>query len=291
MGIVEHFDTLYVTGLFGEDPGGRGRVLVGGTELIIYNWEPWIIMCFIPNTGVGSVGPVTVEIDGQSQTAPLTKRTSNVVNLTNWEGVITYSENNAGTLLRKIEIDAKLRADIHPFREYPHAAPVYYSIIFPAMESSFGTATAEGTYSYTIPGSDPVSIDTWDWTGTDAIPGLWENIAGFLMTGQVDAASKKLKLRLAAATNEGLTEIPSNNLTGPGDPVPISVAIPYELYDEFPNLFNINMSNVWDILGSQRVVMLCCSYDPDNSGLDDVEHKLAWPTIPAAWAPDTTAAQ
>ncbi|HEX2898009.1 MAG TPA: hypothetical protein VHP63_08175, partial [candidate division Zixibacteria bacterium] len=291
MAVVEHFDTLYVTGLFGHDPGGRGRVIVGGTELPIYVWDTMLIMCFIPNTGVGSVGPVTVEIDGVSQTAPLTKRTSNVVNMTNWEGVFTYMENNAGSLLRKIEINAKLRADIHPFREFPHATPGYYSVIFPAMESSYGTASAEGTFEYTWPGSDPVSIDTWTWDGTDAIPGLWENIAGFLMTGEVVASSHILKLRLAAATYEGLSETLVNNLDGFVYTNPISVSIPYEIYDEFPNLFNINMNNVWDILGSQRVVMLCCSLDPDNSGVDDVEHKLVWPTIPAAWAPDTTAAQ
>jgi len=290
MAVVEHFDTLYVTGFFGSDPGARGRVIVGGTELLIYSWEPWLIQTFIPNTGVGSVGPVTVEIDGMSGTPPLIKRSSNVVNLTQWEGVFTYTEAEAGSLVGTIAINAKLRADIHPFRDFPHTTPGYYSVIFPAMENSYGTATGSGTYSYTYADSDPVNTDTWTWDGSHYLPGLFENDpTGFLLTGEVVAASKILKLRLVAAESEGLTETLVNDVYGFQHTNPISFAIPFDLYDTFPELFNINMNNVWDILGSQRVLNTCCSNFPDY--VDDVEHKLMWPTIPASWAPDTTAAQ
>jgi len=294
MAVIEHFDTLYVTGLFGEDPRPKGcdvRVLVGGTELIIYSWQPWLIMTFIPNTGVGSVGPVTVEIDGVSQTTPLLKRTSNVVNLTQWDGVFTYTEDESGSLLGTIEINAKLRADIHNFREYPHAPLSFYSIIFLGMESSYGTASASGTYSYTYPDSDPVSTDTWTWDGSHPLVGLSEqDPSGFLLTGQINGATKILQLRLVAVEFDGMTETLVNSESGFQYTNPIGFGIPFEMYDTPPNLFNINMSNVWDILGSQRIIHECClNYPPYPA--EDIEHKLIWPTIPASWAPDTTAAQ
>ena len=292
MAVVEHFDTLYVTGLFGPDPGEPlRRVLVGGTDMLVYSWSPELITCFIPNTGAGSVGPVTVEIDGTSNLAPLYKRSSNVVNLTTWQGLFTYKVDDYETLERKIVIDARLRADIHAFRDKPHETPHYYSVIFPAMENSFGTATVSGHADYTDT-NDPPTTTEWDWHGSHNLKGLWENDpAGFLLSAYVDGDLNRLRLHVVAAEARDLFETITNT-PGGIDTYDLSVASPLEIYDTPPGYFYIQMNTVWDILGDSRSINMCCSRDPLNDvGLEDVVHTFSWPTITASWAPDTSAAQ
>ncbi|MDZ4723309.1 MAG: hypothetical protein SGI97_05335 [candidate division Zixibacteria bacterium] len=293
MAVVEHFDTLYITGFFGSDPGSKGRVIVGGTELPIYSWEPGMIFAFIPNTGVGSVGPVTVEIDGLTGPSSSTKRKSNVVNLTEWHGLFTYKADDFGSLLGKIVIDAHFRADVHSFRDFPHTTPGYYSVVFPAMDDSYGTASVSGGASYINNDNDPPDTTTWTWFGSQPLVSLWEqDPTGFLMTGFIVQNPRKLHLRLAAAKNGGLKEKIIYTPGGSEIINDLTIGIPFELYDFFTGLFYIDMNNVWDILGNQRTYFRCCSRDPNNpDALPDVLHSLSWPTIPASWAPDTSAAQ
>lgn len=287
MAVVEHFDTLYVTGTFGTDPGPtKRRVYMGGTDMLVYDWQPQLITCFIPNTGAGSVGPATVEVDGLTGPSSSTKRESNVVNLTTWEGIFTYKQDDFQALEGKIEIHAKLRADIHAFRDKPHETPHYYSVIFPAMENSYGIASVSGHAEYLWPG-DPPSLEEWDWDGSHYLKGLWENDpTGFLLDGWVDGNTSRLKLHVFAAEArdliETVTDLPPQN---------VAVAIPLELSDTFTGYYWIQMNSVWDILGDSRSVNKCCSRDPDGNGTDDIVHTFSWPTIQASWAPDTSAAQ
>jgi hypothetical protein len=260
--------------------------------MLVYIWQPQLITCFIPNTGAGSVGPVTVEVDGLNGPSSSVKRKSNVVNLTEWKGQFTYTHKDTGTLTGTILINAHLRADIHPFREGPHLAPVYYSVIFPAADDSYGTATASGTASYTDD-SDPPMTTTWDWSGSHPLKAIWENDpSAFLLTGYVAGALHRLQLRLLAFQSEGLTETTTTSPGGGSSESGLSFHTRTEIYDFFPNYFYINMNNVWDILGNERNANICCSHNPlNNSGIEDIRLKISWPTIPASWAPDPTAAQ
>lgn len=293
MAIVEGFDTLYITGMFGTDPGAsKRRVIVGGTDMLVYDWQPQIIFCFIPNTGAGSVGPVHVEVDGVTGPSSSIKRKSNVVNITEWHGLFTYKQDDYQSLEGKIVIDARLRADIHPFRDVPHETPKFYSTIFAGMDNSFGLASASGHAEYYHAG-DPGYYQYWDWSGSHYIPGLWEQILdGFLMTGYVTQASKQFRLHIVAAENEGMNEhISYSDGSDPSDN-DLAFNIPFCIYDALPGYIYITMNNQWDLVGGARSCNECCSQDPANeTGIEDIIHTFSWPTIPASWAPDTTAGQ
>jgi hypothetical protein len=291
--VVEHFDTLYVLGMFGTDPGpSKRRVIMGGTDMLVYDWQPWLITCFIPNTGAGSVGPVTVEVDGTTGPSSSIKRVSNVVNFTEWRGQFTYTMKDTDSLLGKIEIDLHLRGDIHRFRDFPHGPTIFYSGLIPAAEDSYGIASIQGSYSYTWPESDPVSIDTWTWSGSHYLSGLWEQTLDFLSVMQVFDATKILQLQLVASESRGMNETLVNNLHGWQYTSPVGLHIPFELYDVMFGKLNITLNNTWDIVGGQRSIYLCCSHNPANeNGTPDVLHKISWPTITASFAPDSTAAQ
>ncbi|MEW5797064.1 MAG: hypothetical protein AB1772_12005, partial [Candidatus Zixiibacteriota bacterium] len=295
MFVLEHTDTLFITGMFGSDPGSKGRVIVGGTELPILSWQPEMIATFIPNTGAGSAGPVTVEVDGLTGPSYSIKRKSNVVNLTEWRGPFTFTERDAGSLTSTIVINAHLRADIHPFREMPHIAPTYYSVIFPAADDSYGAVEASGDFSYTWPDSDPPSTDTWSWAGSDFVKSPWDPYPNqFLLSGHVVAATHKFEMMFAAAAYSGIFETLVNSQAGLQYTIPISTGTTAEvmqLYDSYPYIY-VDMSNAWDILAGQRTTHTCCSHDPDNTeGLEDMTHTLSWSTIQSYFPPDTTAAQ
>lgn len=291
MFVLEHTDSLFITGFFGSNPGSKGRVIVGGTELPILDWQPDLITAFIPNTGAGSAGPVTVEVDGLVGPSYSVKRKSNAVNLTEWRGPITYTQQDAGSLVGTIELTVHLRADIHPFREIPHAAPTYYSVIFPVADDSYGTVNVTGQYSYTYD-SDPPSTDTWTWSGSDVVKHIWDSYPNvFVLTGEVVAATHKLNLMIQAAAWSGLTETLVNSSAGHQYDLPVTLGTIVELYDSYPTIY-VDMNNAWDILAGQRTAHTCCSHDPENPGdVDDITHTLAWPTIQSYFPPDTTAAQ
>lgn len=280
MAILEHQDSLEMNGIFGSDPGSRGKLIIGGTELPIGLWEPGIIQAFIPNTGAGSVGPVTVEIDG---------RVSNVVNLTEWNGLLTYHTYDAGSLKAKMEIHLHLRADVHQFRDAPGQPPQTYTLYIAAAEDSYGECFAEGTYTYHIPDSDPPDSTVYDWSGSVFLPGLWEqNPAGFWFQGQLDPTAKTWKPHFEAASEPGLTELVTWN--SGQDTNPFGLQFYDGLYDNqlFRQLY-FSFDNIWNINGNIREADEdCCSRNPDAP---IISHDIVWPPIPASFAPDPSAAQ
>ncbi len=280
MAILEHQDSLEMNGIFGSDPGSRGKLIIGGTELPIGLWSEGLIQAFIPNTGAGSVGPVTVEIDG---------RVSNVVNLTEWNGLITYHKYDAGSLKAKMEIHLHLRADVHQFRDAPGQPPHTYTLYIAAAEDSYGQCFAEGTYTYHIPDSDPPDSVKYDWSQSVYLPGLWEqNPAGFFFQGQLDPVAKTWKPQFAAVSDAGLKEeVFWNSGT---DINFFNLAFYSGLYDEqlFMRL-HFSFDAQWNLNGRFRQENEdCCSRNPD---LPEIWHDYVWPNMTASFSPDPNAAQ
>jgi hypothetical protein len=282
MSILEHQDTLEMNGIFGHDPGPRGKVIIGGTELPIGAWEPGLIIAFIPNTGAGSVGPVTVEIDG---------RKSNTVNLTEWKGVMTYQHLEAGTLKGTIAINAHFRADVHSFRDGPGMTPRTNTLHIAACEDSYGSAKAEGTFSYTEPGSDPPSTTIWDWSDSTYLPGLWEQkLDGFIMVGPLNPTAKTWDLQIVAATGQDLKEHVTYLPSGDFEDYTFGLQLFHDLADDkIFQRYHLEFDNLWNIKsGFRQAIEDCCSYNPDDP---EIWHDFGWPQIPASWAPDPDAGQ
>jgi len=290
MFVIENSDSFFVTGDFGSDPGAAGRVIVGGTELPILEWTPDMITAFIPNTGLGSAGPVSVEVDGILGPSYSVKRKSNVVNLTEWRGPIAYTTHDAGSLTGTIVINTHVRADVHHFRESPHTPPVFYSIYSSAAEDSYGTVTANGQFSYTS--GSPPTTDTWSWTGSDFVKGGWETYPNqFIFAGRFLDATHQLELMFTAFAWSGIFETLVNSDDGLQYTIPITVGTPFELYDIYP-YFYLDLSDVWEIQAGERNAVTCCSHDPDNTeSTPDITHRLSWPTILPYFPPDTTEGQ
>ncbi|MCM2272041.1 MAG: hypothetical protein NDJ18_05745 [candidate division Zixibacteria bacterium] len=280
MAVLEHQDTLEMNGYFGSNPGSDGKLIIGGTELPIGLWEPGIIQAFIPNTGAGSVGPVTVEIDG---------RVSNVVNLTEWNGLITYHKYDAGSLKAQMEIHLHLRADVHKFRDAPGQPPQTYTLYIAAAEDSYGECFAEGTYTYHIPDSDPPDSIKYDWSQSVFLPGLWEqNPAGFFFQGQLDPVARTWKPQFAAVSDAGLKE--DVFWSGGTDINFFNLAFYSGLYDEqFFSRLHFSFDAQWNLNGRIRQENEdCCSRNPD---LPEIWHDYVWPNMTASFPPDPNAAQ
>lgn len=291
---IESTDSFYVIGMFGSDPGSRGRLIVGGTELPILEWTPTMITAFIPNAGLGSAGPVWVEVDGLTGPSSSVKRKSNVVNLTEWRGQFTLTHHDAGSLLATIVVNAHLRADIHRFRYVPHETPQPYAIIFSAAEDSYGTVNTSGFYSYTEPGSSPPNTDTWTWTGSDFVKGPWEPYPNqFAINAQLEQATHTLNFMFIATAWSNIFETLENSINGFQGTTPLVTGLTsdaMDLYDSYP-YFYLDMSNAWEILAGQRSVSVCCSHDPDSPDDPGVTYTLSWPTILPYFPPDSTEAQ
>jgi len=292
MFVIEHTDSLFIIGMFGSDPGSHGKVVVDSVELPIRRWQPEIITALIPNSGRGSAGPVTVEVEGLQGPTPAIKRKSNAVNLTEWRGELNYVENEAGTLTGAITVDFHLRADVHHYRDLPSGPLEFYSLINTVADDSYGQAAASGEYSYTNPG-DPPNTDTWTWSGSSVVHGVWDSSATnvFVMTGQFIDSTSKLNVMFQAAAFTGLFETLVNSEYGTVYTIPFTLGTPMELYDAYPSFF-LNVDSVWNILAGARDTSTCCSHDPENDGsTNDIHHRLSWSKIDAHFPPDPDAAQ
>ena len=71
--VVAAQTTFSITGIFGSNPGARGKVTVNGTDAIIREWTPGSITCTLPAIG----GDVVVLVDGRKSNAVKLTVTSN----------------------------------------------------------------------------------------------------------------------------------------------------------------------------------------------------------------------
>lgn len=111
MDIEESTSTLYIFGLFGQDPG---TVTVDDVSAVVTSWTTEFISCIIPEQGSGSVGDVIV-------VSPLGHK-SNPVPLTEWLIKVNYTSDDNKVVLSGVAT-LRFRGDVHPSRKNPHETP------------------------------------------------------------------------------------------------------------------------------------------------------------------------
>src|SRR5438309_7220646 len=101
-------DLLFISGLFGEDPGSgffdpaRG-VSIGGTEVPVAAWNPSMIVVALPHSGAGVAGDVIVRVHDH---------TSNTAQVTEWKVPYTFTLDDFQQLRETVTLNAHFRADI-----------------------------------------------------------------------------------------------------------------------------------------------------------------------------------
>ena len=287
LSVVEEGDSLLVSGMFGTDPGAYGRVIVGGSEIPIIRWTDTLITANIPNTGAGSVGPVRVEVDGVTGPTSTTKRRSNEVNLTEWRGDLTHTLIPAGTMTGTITIHTHIRADLHPFREEPHAAPYNPVVLFDAAQDSYGSATATGTYTLNY---SPEIYSTYTWSGTAYMPGMWEvsEDSRLWMYGSIDPVTKQMMLSLTGSTLWTMVENHTSNAF-PAYTEDFNLDIISLMMDDpYQSKIYLTLTSAFDIPAGQRNdATLLTRYNP----FSPASLELKWNLIQSSFPPDTSAAQ
>ncbi len=290
MSLEEPNDLLVINGIFGTDPGVDGRVRVDGGDLTIASWTPTQIKCHIERSGVGSAGPVTVEVRGDyGGLTPLTFRKSNVVNLTSWRIPFHY-EHTEGPQTIVVDMDLHIRADVHSHREVPHEAPIEADAVlfYHALDS-------EG--SFTVGGTGNLQCYTQTWSGADTLP-VTENTTGvnvFYGRGSIDAKAKNITILLGALFTEG-----ANVHTCGSDPCPPGCAdgllgwsFDLSLYESFiPSpYFTMYLNSNFDLLQGERLPNGSYPVLPLGLFQGTPSVKLSWPAVVAEFPPDAEAAQ
>jgi hypothetical protein len=189
MFVNEKNKTLIIDGEFGNDPGqANGQVYVGGQLMGSRSWtENEITVNNLPVSGAGASGDVYVVVR---------QHKSNVVQLTEWKGDLTFTYTGKGTLHVTGPITIHFRADVHDYREAPHVAPTKPVSTFDAAPDSKASWTAGGSGTInrattTLSGSSEMTLD-----------GSGGNVLKCL--GNIDTDTKTLNLALIAASTSGM---------------------------------------------------------------------------------------
>ncbi len=295
--VLPRTDTVEMTGYFGSDPGNKGHVFVNGVERPILSWEPWLIRFDLPPSGPGSAGPVTVELDPISGPSAPKRRISNPVNLTQWNGTFTYSEQDAGTLKKQISMTVKIRADVHSFREYPHDTTLEMNqfIVFGRVEGDTGRVAASGQWIYHAY-DEPYEDWTYEWSDSTLIFLMNEPDPnqGFLYQGFIkhSGSNRWMELNLFGNAYTGMTQTVTSSLSGLLSTEDLAISPVLDVYDDFLTfgaftLF-IPFYPDWATFGGTKVATICCSLDADNP---DVTAKMTWTIIVPIFPPDSTVAR
>jgi hypothetical protein len=175
---------IHIKGIFGPKDGGlyARQVFVNGNALTIIGGDDTTIDAEIPSTGAASFGPLQVRING---------RLSNTVPITMWNLKMTYDFDGPDTAFYKVNLDFKIRLDVHKFRENPGEDPIGDVVDFFSTNKSTADFTSGGTYTDTC---------THTWTGSGAIadPPLGSQFFAFA-GGKFDGAQQKITQFLQAA--------------------------------------------------------------------------------------------
>ncbi len=288
-------DTLTINGIFGEDPGPNGKVTVNGAELTIASWTPTVIKCQLPLRGPGSMGPVIVQTKG---TDGADFRKSNIVNISQWEGTVTQTREEDGTLKLTNNYNIRIRADIHSHRDEPGEVP--FKPITPFFFEKDATADwlvgGEGQW-VDVPGE--ITYD-YSWAGGGDLPIYDSSNPGlmrfFQYLGSVDAAQKHATLVINALIYEGweITEVATHMsgtdvITYPGA---WATTMDLELYDDVENFYyyTVDMDEDFNITAGSRSAqnMLRIS---DYGPVIPARLKIEWPQINVQYPPDQNEAQ
>lgn len=218
--VSEQQKTLTIDGLFGLDPGlADSKVTIGGKEMNSRIWgSDQIVVNQLPDSGDGASGDVIVEVR---------KHPSNPVQLTLWK--INFNTLHRAlapepedSLKQEGVMAVHFRADVHSFRDEPHAAPIEPFVTFNQIADSFGTYTASGKLLNRETGD---LIDSW--SGTAIVPALGVVPGGkntLFCHGTIDVKGRRIVLGLLGAAVEGMFSTsppegptPLPGITGPLD--------------------------------------------------------------------------
>ncbi len=277
---IDAHDVMSVTGFCGDNPGAAGRLLVNDTSLPVLSWEPGLIRVQLPDSGLGAVGPVAIEIDPRSNggATPAIRR-SNIVHLTAWEGSMTYTHTDLGTLKYTIDSDIRLRADLHPYRDEPHTVPLLPPVDVVGSLATSADISAAGTHTMTT-GDSSITIK---WSGGCTVPAAAiESADGQFVAGVFDAQNYLLNLRLSM--NGADSCITATTLLNSGDSTHrfLTATIDSTIYDDKPGLiFHLPLEVNWDIQSGIRQSIVPSLVDPSKS----MSIRLQWNTLSAQYPP------
>ncbi len=184
----------YMTLDVGGDWGATaGRVLLNGIpQHLTKPWKAGSLEMDLPLGG----GDLQIDVNGLL---------SNVVQLTQWDGTITYTVTGRGTLKRKITANVRMIGDIHRYRVLPGANIIWKDeavFLIPRMvtvlPSSSCTYECTGDYRNSL----GEVVEQWSGAGSfplEALPTV-ANPGGFLMGTVGDVGQTTSFDLLAAAT-------------------------------------------------------------------------------------------
>jgi hypothetical protein len=196
----ELLNELNVMGSFGADPGGSdGKVTIddgsGPVALAVISWSPDLIRANLPISGPGSWGNVMVEVRGHR---------SNPRQLLAWQGTMTYTMSEVGSLTQRFELDLLLRTDAQEVRNLPGQAPIpNTTAVFHATRAVDARYAANGTYS--VPAGMCTAITDWAGSGTihgTPVPSV--SGASYVYGGSVDPQRAVVEMTIAADDPKGL---------------------------------------------------------------------------------------
>jgi hypothetical protein len=269
--VDEEHEQLSLRGIFGEDPRPNGKVTIGGgaaaSTLDIVKWTPQEIITRLPSSGPSWTGEVVVTVGGLK---------SNPRSLLGWHGVITYTETDAGSLTKRVELLTRARFDSGVIRIGPGQTPNVEDSAFIESRGAMAVVSGTGSYAYTNndcrfthswSGSEPVELSRWLPAGD----------RGFAYGGILSPA--RLELELGLWVNAPIT---SEFKSSCGSPVkePLQVSLRPELFTGAP--LKLSLDEKLNILPGSKSVKI------PGAGIhgDTVTATLAWEAIPAQPAYD-----
>jgi hypothetical protein len=160
------FNLMFLSGLFGEDPGGAAfggtqrRVTLGGTEIPIESpWEAAFVQVKPRATGAASVGPYFLTVRDH---------VSNGGMLSEWVGNFTTTVKGPGTINAKIIHRLRIRADYQASRTVIHGPPDF-ALSFGDLLGTRQSWSCGGTFQ--SGGNPPYTVYTWSGSkGSTQIP-------------------------------------------------------------------------------------------------------------------------
>jgi hypothetical protein len=193
---------LYIYGMFGENPGGDGLVMIGGSPSQVMEWaydgtsQMDRIVCKIPDDGAGSYGDVQVKVRGIK---------SNISPLSRYKGEFKYIHETGDG--RKFEAKLTLQFRVHMlgFRMKPGESPTFNqtTYIVNADMGSKGECSASGSTGPLI----------WFGGAND----MHNNIdggnsqRGYEAGAWFDPEQKKVQLYMSGMAINGITQTDGNS--------------------------------------------------------------------------------
>ncbi|HEX2748476.1 MAG TPA: hypothetical protein VHM91_10790 [Verrucomicrobiales bacterium] len=248
----EPFTKFLIEGNFGNDPGpSKRKVFWGGQEVNVLRWEEdYGIVIKPPASPPAGDFKVVIRNVYESNASPFSE----------WTVPFTYEFNGQGSLHFKVEMNVKIRADIHGSRGMPEMPVQYLTVPFSNLDDSTGQVSASGTYS---PDRDTVI----GWSGGTALHSVDPEASGGGALANLIHNGGAFNLLNGNIENFALQDTGSFVETVNGDAHDLmSPVVGFEWPRPVPKLN----------LGSNKIMGDTLTFTaPDGTG----SAKLSWPTV------------